>query len=128
MTEGASGVHTGLLRNRARRVRRWAAAAIWLAGATDLLAAIVPSIRDHLHVVDQVLPLTITHAAGALVGLAGVALFGLARGVRRGQRPAWAVSVILFGAFLVVHLARGGAIGASVVGRDRVGAPGHQPR
>ena len=115
MSEGASGVHTGLLRNRARRVRRWAAAATLLAGATDLLAAIVPSIRDHLHMVVQVLPLTITHAAGALVGLTGVALLGLARGVRRGQRPAWAVSVVLFGAFLVVHVVRGGAVGASVV-------------
>jgi lysylphosphatidylglycerol synthetase-like protein (DUF2156 family) len=115
MNKGASGAHTGLLRNRARRVRRWAAAAIVLAGATDLLAAIVPSIRDHLGVVARVLPLTSPHAPGALAALAGVALIGLARGTRRGQRPAWAVSVLLFGVFLVVHLLRGGAVGSSVV-------------
>ena len=100
---------------RSRRVRRWAAAAIFLAGAIDLIYALTPPLRSHLHAVLQILPLGVTQAAGALVALAGVALLTLARGVRRGQRRAWAVASILLGATLVLHLVRGGDVGGSAV-------------
>jgi len=103
------------VRNRSRRVRRWAAAAIFLAGAVDLLYALTPPLRGRLHFVLQIVPLGATQAAGALVALAGVALLALARGVRRGQRRAWAISAVLLGATLVLHLVRGGDVGGSVV-------------
>jgi len=103
------------VRNRSRRVRRWAAAAIFLAGAVDLLYTLTPPFRARLHLVLQILPLGATQAAGALVALAGVALLALARGVRRGQRRAWAISSILLGATLVLHLVRGGDVGGSVL-------------
>ncbi len=105
----------GSVRNRSRRVRRWAAAAIFLAGALDLLYALTPSLRSRLHLVLEILPLGATQAAGALVALAGVALLALARGVRRGQHRAWAVSSILLGATFILHLVRGGDVGGSVV-------------
>jgi lysylphosphatidylglycerol synthetase-like protein (DUF2156 family) len=103
------------LRNRSRRVRRWAAAAIFLAGAVDLLSAVTPPVRSHLRLVLQVLPLGASQTAGALVALAGVALLALARGVRRGQRRAWAIASILLAASLVLHLVRGVDLAGSVV-------------
>jgi lysylphosphatidylglycerol synthetase-like protein (DUF2156 family) len=105
----------GSVRNRSRRVRRWAAAAIFLAGALDLLYALTPPLRGRLHLVLEILPLGATQAAGALVALAGVALLALARGVRRGQHRAWAVSSILLGTTFVLHLVRGGDVGGCVV-------------
>jgi lysylphosphatidylglycerol synthetase-like protein (DUF2156 family) len=105
----------GSVRNRSRRVRRWAAAAIFMAGALDLLYALTPPLRSRLHLVLEILPLGATQAAGALVALAGAALLALARGVRRGQYRAWAVSSILLGATLVLHLVRGGDVGGSVM-------------
>lgn len=105
----------GALRNRSRRVRRLAAAAIFLAGAIDLLSAVTPPIRSHLRVVLDVLPLGATQAAGALVALAGVALLALARGVRRGQHRAWAISCILLFITLVLHLVRGGDLAESLL-------------
>jgi lysylphosphatidylglycerol synthetase-like protein (DUF2156 family) len=103
------------LRRRSLRVRRWAATAIFLAGAVDLLSAITPPIRSHLHLVLQILPLGVSQAAGALVALAGVALLALARGVRRGQHQAWLISSALLGATLVLHLIRGGDVAGSAV-------------
>ncbi len=103
------------VRRRSLRVRRWTATAIFLAGAVDLLFAITPPIRSHLHLVLEILPLGVSQAAGALVALAGVALLALARGVRRGQRRAWAISSALLSATLVLHLVRGGDVAGSAV-------------
>ncbi len=94
-------------RRRVRRVRRAAAASLFAAGLADLLSALMPPLRGHLHAVLQVLPLAAARAAGALVALAGLALMLGARGVLRGQRRAWAVSVTLLGVTLALHLAHG---------------------
>ncbi len=91
-----------------RRVRRVAAAAILAAGIIDLLDAVTPPIRARLHLVLDVLPFQATQAAGALVALAGMALIALGRGILRGQRRAWRVSVVLLAGSIVLHLAAGG--------------------
>ena len=100
----------GSVRRRSRRVRRWAALAIALAGLVDLLSALTPPLRGRLHLVLQVLPLAATQAAGAVVALAGIGLLALARGVRRGQHRAWAIAAVLLGLTLVLHVVRGGDI------------------
>jgi lysylphosphatidylglycerol synthetase-like protein (DUF2156 family) len=102
-------------RSRVRRVRRLAAFAIFAAGLLDLLLAVSPPLRSHLHLVEDLLPLGVAQAAGALVALAGVALMMLARGVLRGQRRAWAVSVGLLSATLVLHLVHGADLGGAVL-------------
>ncbi|HLN18336.1 MAG TPA: DUF2156 domain-containing protein [Acidimicrobiales bacterium] len=102
-------------RRRARRVRRAAAAAIFLAGLLDLLLAVSPPLRGRLHLLQQVLPLGVAQAAGALVALSGIALMMLARGVLRGQRRAWVVAVGLLAGTLVLHLVHGAALGAAVL-------------
>jgi lysylphosphatidylglycerol synthetase-like protein (DUF2156 family) len=103
------------VRRRSRRVRRWASAAIAVAGVADLLSAVTPPLRSRLHLVLEVLPLGATQAAGAVVALAGIGLLALARGVRRGQRRAWAISSVVLGLTLVLHLVRGGDVGESLL-------------
>ena len=103
------------LRRRSRRIRRWAAGALALAGTVNLLSAVTPPLRDRLHVVLQIVPLGVTQAAGALVALSGVGLLILARGVRRGQQRAWAISVGILAATLVLHLFRGADLEASLL-------------
>jgi lysylphosphatidylglycerol synthetase-like protein (DUF2156 family) len=104
----------GAVRRRSRRVRRWAAGAIAVAGAVDLLGAITPPLRGRLHLVVQFLPYAATQAAGALVALAGIGLLALARGVRRGQRRAHLIAVGVLAVTLVLHLARGGDVEQSL--------------
>jgi lysylphosphatidylglycerol synthetase-like protein (DUF2156 family) len=103
------------LRRRSRRVRRWASGAIAVAGIADLLSAVTPPLRSRLHLVLEVLPLGATQAAGAVVALAGIGLLALARGVRRGQHRAWAISSVVLALTLVLHLVRGGDVGESVL-------------
>ena len=55
-----------------------------------------------------------SEAAGALVALAGVGLLALARGVRRGQRSAWLVSILLLSGTVALHLIRHGEVFQSV--------------
>ncbi|HXQ61760.1 MAG TPA: phosphatidylglycerol lysyltransferase domain-containing protein [Acidimicrobiales bacterium] len=103
------------VRRRSRRVRRWASGAIAVAGIADLLSAVTPPLRSRLHLVLEVLPLGATQAAGALVALAGIGLLALARGVRRGQHRAWAISSVVLGSTLVLHIVRGGDVGESLL-------------
>jgi len=105
----------GMVRRRSRRVRRWAALAIALAGVVDLLSAVTPPLRGRLHLVLQILPLAATQAAGAVVALAGIGLLALARGVRRGQHRAWFVAVVLLALTLALHLVRGGDVEESAL-------------
>ncbi len=104
----------GAVRNRSRRVRRWAAGAIAVAGVIDVLSAVTPPVRGRLHVVLELLPYVASQAAGALVALVGIGLLALARGVRRGQRRAFVIAVWAIGISVFLHLARGGDIAGSV--------------
>ena len=85
-------------------MRRWASAAILLAGIIDLLDAVTPPLRGRLHLVLEFLPLRASVAAGALIAMAGLALVALGRGILRGQRRAWRVSVVLLSGTIVLHL------------------------
>ena len=109
------GPDLDVVRRRSRRVRRWAAAAIAVAGIVDLVSAVTPPLRSRLHLVLQIVPLGATQAAGALVALAGIGLLALARGVRRGQRRAWVISCVVLGVTLVLHLVRGGDVEESLL-------------
>ncbi len=77
-----------------RRVRRFASWALFLAGALNVVFAALWHLTGS-RAFDQWLPfgvhpLTVTEAV-----IAGLALCGLARGVRRGLRPAWAATMAL---------------------------------
>jgi len=100
---------------RTRRVRRWGAGAILVTGIIDLLDSITPPLRGRLHTVEQYLPLRASVAAGALVAMAGLALIALGRGVLRGQRRAWRVSVVLLAGTILLHLVAGADIEESLI-------------
>jgi lysylphosphatidylglycerol synthetase-like protein (DUF2156 family) len=104
----------GIVRSRSRRVRRWAAGAIAVAGIIDVLSSVTPPLRGRLHLVLELLPYVASETAGALVALVGIGLLALARGVRRGQRRAFVIAVWALGISVVLHLARGGDVGGSV--------------
>jgi lysylphosphatidylglycerol synthetase-like protein (DUF2156 family) len=98
-----------------RRVRRLTAAGIALLGLTDLVSAVVPpQVRGRLHPLLGYIPLGVSEAAGALVALAGVGLLAVARGVRRGQRSAWLVSILLLAGTVALHLIRHGDVVQSI--------------
>ena len=87
-----------------RRIRRIAATSLFVAGLIDLLSAFTAPIRDHLHLIQEYLPLEVAQAAGALVALSGIGMIMLSRGVLRGQRRSWLVAVALLSVTLVLHL------------------------
>lgn len=96
---------------RHKAVRRLAAIVVLLSGVLDLISALAPvQLRGQLHPYLGYVPLGVSEAAGALDALAGVFLLLLARGLRRGSRLAWSVSVVVEGVTALSHLARGGQI------------------
>jgi lysylphosphatidylglycerol synthetase-like protein (DUF2156 family) len=101
--------------SRQRRVRRLAAVAIALAGVINLASAVTAPFRNHFDFVRDAVPLSVSQAASALVALAGLALLGLARGVRRGQRQAWTVAVGLLVGTGVLHLVQGGGLEEALI-------------
>jgi lysylphosphatidylglycerol synthetase-like protein (DUF2156 family)/UDP-2,3-diacylglucosamine pyrophosphatase LpxH len=89
-----------------RRVRRVAATVLLAAGVLNVVFAALWRIRG-TRSVDHWLPFGVhpLSVAEALVG--GLALCGLARGVRRGLRPAWIASIVLLLATTTDRLIQG---------------------
>ena len=94
-------------RLRRRRIRRRAAAVLAAAGLINIVSAVTPPIRNRLGELLGYVPLTIPQAATAGVALAGLALLLLSLGVRRGQRPAWALALALVSLSAVLHVLKG---------------------
>lgn len=92
---------------RQRRTRRIAASLVALVGFITLASALSIPLHDRLHILEELLPLSVPETAGALAAIAGLGLLVVARGVRRGQRRAWATCMVLLGASVVLHLLKG---------------------
>lgn len=101
--------------HRLRRIRRWSATFIGVAGLLDVVSALTPPLSDRIRVVTRLVPLAVPEAAAALVALGGVALLALARGVRRGQRHAWAIACVLIAGTVALHIVKGGDLDESAV-------------
>src|SRR5665213_2432945 len=95
---------------RQRVIRRLAAYLIFLDGLVNVAVTTVRPLRSHLHLVLSFLPLEVAKDAAALTAVAGIALIMLARGLRRGQRRSWFLSVALLSITIVAHAVRGGTI------------------
>ena len=78
-----------------------------LAGLMDLLSAITPPLAGRIDLLRDVVPTTVEEAATALVAAAGIALLLLSRGVRRGQRHAWALAIAVAAASAMLHIVKG---------------------
>jgi lysylphosphatidylglycerol synthetase-like protein (DUF2156 family) len=92
---------------RLRRVRRWSASLVGLAGVVSLVSALLAPMRQRLSDVLRIVPLAVPQTADALVALASLGLLALARSVRRGQRRAWVIAEVLLLASAVLHLIKG---------------------
>src|SRR5882672_10171909 len=92
---------------RRRRTRRIAGGVVAAAGLVNLLSAITPPLRGRLHTLHDLVPMGVNETASALVAAAGIALLLLSRGVRRGQRHAWALAVGVTALSAVLHVVKG---------------------
>jgi lysylphosphatidylglycerol synthetase-like protein (DUF2156 family) len=97
-----------------RRIRRVVALVIAAAGAVNLVSAVTPPLGSRLRFLRSFIPLEVPQAAAALVALAGMGLLLLSSGLRRGQRRAWLLSVVLLSLSAVLHLVKGGDLEESV--------------
>lgn len=101
--------------SRDRTVRRLAALIVFGVGFLSLLSALSEPFRQRLDLLRELFPSAIPQTASALVGVAGVGLIVLARGIRRGQRRAWVVCQIILLAVALLHLVKGIDVEESII-------------
>lgn len=115
-TAGWPIAHAGLRRApRRHRHRRLAAGLVLLAAVVNVLSALTPPDRGRLRALLDLLPVEITETASATLVFASVALLLLARGLRRGNRLAWASTVVVLVLTSVLHLTKGGDVEEAVL-------------
>jgi len=103
------------------RVRRASAAVSFAMGFISLVSAVSDPLRDRLDLLRSLFPLYVPQAAGALAAFGGVGLMMLARGIRRGQRRAWAVAELLLLAVALLHLIKGVEVELAAVAATAAG-------
>jgi lysyl-tRNA synthetase class 2 len=92
---------------RRERAANAASLLVLIAGFVGVVSGVLPPEKNRLHIVNDVLGLpTVDAAAAVSVGL-GIVLILVARGLRRHQRRAWIVAVILLVVGALLHLAKG---------------------
>jgi lysylphosphatidylglycerol synthetase-like protein (DUF2156 family) len=92
---------------RLHRVRRLCALGLGVIGVFDLVTSVLPPSRHQLTFLLRFAPLVVAQGAAVLLALCGLVLLALMRGLRRGQRQAWALSCVVLVLAAVLHLARG---------------------
>jgi len=99
------------------------------AGLLDLVSATTPPpLRARLDALSDLLPLEVPQIATALVALSGLALVGLSRGVRRGQRLAWSVAIGVLSASALFHILKGVEVEHSLIALAAAGYLGWRHR
>ena len=97
----------GQAAGRAVRVRRIAGALLLVAAVVNLASALTPPFRHRLQAISDDYPLALHEAATAFTAVTGIALLQLARGVRRGQRWAWAAALLVLTLSAAAHVLKG---------------------
>ena len=105
-----NGVLSNLLRRR--RVRRVAAALLVIFGLLNIVFALVWSIPAD---VERWLPVGLHPLSGTAAIVGGLALAGLARGVRSGFRGAWLAALLVLLASTVDRLVQGHGLEGSII-------------
>ncbi len=99
---------------RRRRVRRVAAFTLLIAGLLNVVFAFLWSVR-WTRPVDHWLPFGIHPVSGVTAVIGGLALAGVARGVRLGYRRAWLAALVLLLASTVYRLTRDVGLEGSII-------------
>jgi lysylphosphatidylglycerol synthetase-like protein (DUF2156 family) len=97
------------------QIRRNAAALIAMAGSLNVVSALTPPLWSRFHELLSLFPLAVSESAAAFVTAAGIGLVFLARGIRRGQRSAWALAIVLLLGSTLLHLLKGIDVEEAVV-------------
>jgi lysylphosphatidylglycerol synthetase-like protein (DUF2156 family) len=98
-----------------RRVRRLAATFVGFAGFLSLTSALSAPWRGRLRDVRDIFPLAVPETAASITAFLAVGLLMLARGIRRGQRRAWAVCEVVLLVVAMLHLVKGVDVEETVV-------------
>ena len=94
-------------RSRPPLSRTAVARLVQFAGLFDVATALLPARHGRFAVLVEVLPAAGILSARAATGAVGLLLVYLGAGLRRGKHRAWQVAVVLAGAGVILHLARG---------------------
>ena len=113
--QGAGWPHPPSMEKHVRRVRRVASTLLVVVGFLSLVSAMSDPLGDRLNIVRRLFPLAVPQTAAAITAFLGVALIVLARGVRRGQRRAWAACQLLLLTVAVLHLLKGVDVEESLI-------------
>lgn len=92
---------------RRERTRTIAAGTVALVGTVGILSAVSRPLRGRLAIVLELLPFHVPRAAATTLVLVSFALLLTARGLRRGQRLAWAGTLALLVASALLNLVKG---------------------
>jgi lysyl-tRNA synthetase, class II len=114
---GAGGALLSHGRPRARPVgtARLLALMVAVGGLVDLISALVPRPGRALGTVERFGPGLVHPAAHALVVPVGALLLIASRGLAKGNRRAWQLSIALLGISAVLHLLRGPDYAAAII-------------
>ena len=94
-------------RGSAERARKFGSVGLLLSGLVTVVSAVTPSIGSRLNAIDDVVPLPVHRAAFLVAAVTGLVLVQLASGVRRGQRRAWAIAVVVLVLTVAAHALKG---------------------
>ena len=97
------------------RIRRLAAYGVALVGLLGLLSAMSRPARGRLQELLQVLPFVVPRSAAITLVFVSFALLLTARGLRHGQRLAWASTLLLLATSAALHVVKGLNVEESVV-------------
>jgi lysyl-tRNA synthetase class 2 len=105
--------HPPLSRNAVARL-------VQLAGLFDAVTAILPPRHGRMAALAELVPAAGILSARAATAVVGLLLIYLGAGLRRGKRRAWQVAVVLAGAGVLLHVAKGldfdaGAVSAALL-------------
>ena len=106
--------HTDDRASKFSRPRRIAGAAVFIVGFLNLISALTPPLRSHLHLITEFLPVVIPETANALSAMEAVGLLALSSGLKRGQRFAFFLTLIIAGAGVATNMLKGGDVQESV--------------
>ena len=91
------------VRQKAERARRFGSIGLLASGLITVISSVTPSLTTRLRRVEDLLPVAVHQAVFLVAAVGGLVLIQLARGVRRGQRRAWWMAVVLTIVIVVTH-------------------------
>ncbi|UQX88758.1 phosphatidylglycerol lysyltransferase domain-containing protein [Jatrophihabitans telluris] len=85
-----------------------------ITGFLNLVLALMPRERDHLHQIHDYLPASISAGAASVLAVSGLLLWRLGTMLRRRKRRAWVGALTIYAVLVVAHIGNGTFIAAGV--------------